>query len=1029
MASSIVSFSSERKRMGAFFCEWNNRLIDKSIFLDVKFCEELDNAVPEKRKQDEYNTYIEKSDLFILLTDSECGNYTLEEFEVACNGKKSTDVMVFCRESSDPLSDNVKQLKNIAEDRGEFIFYTNYQKQVETYIHSYVEDYIEKMNLSDVMEVIPKKLTFFFGTSDQHYEDEKNEILRFVLGLNERVLEKGIYIQAVPGSMFSLDVIELEEKHRKMLDNSETAFFLFFSTVDNLLESDFRYAVERFRNTGCPKIFTYFYNRIPIDDERILELKRYIDCEMNHYYSEFSNVDSIKLSILIQLSDRYIHGFNITVENGHISDGVQQQELLNVGELSIFSRNETLLKLKKELENLSKKYEDTARDFALDYKRRDLIIRLSDLDDAINVVVEKIHKEEKETLTLLIEMHRSIANGETKRLVKKAYRYLEAGKIVEASRILNKQVVDTIYGEYLDSQVNNFRKEITDAIHLYKHTIHIQKMLEESEETINTINSCYEEILRYVNMLGDTDIDVILDYAEYLDEQNSKRTEKIIIKAEYLANNPERKASLQTLARLYDLSGTYYLKQYNSAMAEKYLKKYLNTMEELYYADNSLFVFEYAKACLKYCQISTPDKLKYMERGLKTLLEACKENPESVEHQLELARYYFGRGAFYQNYDSKKEIDSYMMAKDILEKMNVSDQLLADVYNNIAEAKSSNDLERTDGASVSRYYDLAIQILERGYKSAPGQYAIALGDLYNNKAVYFIHYGENHYQAIQTLKECEKVYLYLYNRNPVRGGLGLAECYIQMANEYESLGNNKRAISFSEKGIELLEDLMNVNRERYAMKLAWAYNETGHLYLILNVKGKVPELTTAMNYLCKCLDVLEDTENEFIQRKQADFVLEMLEALVLLVKDKSAIPEEVYIVADRIFKFLYKYIWADMKTRVGFANTMFDMGYKLMEFFDRKNHEETKAFYYPAMKEICEQRLKDKELASQEKMFTNFCMAMLVGMMGDVEKGQEYLDQSFSSFMKSNEMKNQSITKRTSNPKTKKSAQRKRKKK
>lgn len=734
------------------------------------------------------------------MTDSECGNYTLEEFEVACNGKKSTDIMVFCRESSDPLSDNVKQLKNIAEDRGKFIFYTNYKKQVEPYIHSHVEGYIEKMNSINGREVIPKKLTFFFGASDQRYEDEKNEILRFVLGLNERVLEKGVYIQAVPGSICSLDMTKLEEKHRKMLDDSETAFFLFFSTVDNLLESDFRYAVECFRDTGSPKIFTYFYNQIPIDDERILELKRYIDCEMNHYYSEFSNVDSIKLSILIQLSDRYIPGFNITVDDGLINDGFQQQELLNVGDLSIFSKNETLINLRKELENLSQQYEETARDFALDYKRRDLIIRLSDLDDAINDVTEKIHKEEKETLTLLIEMHRSIANGETKQLVKKAYRYLETGKIVEASRILNKQVVDTIYGEHLDSQVSNLRKEITDAIQLYKHTIHIQKMLEESEETVNTINSCYEEIMRYVDMLDDIDIGIILDYAEYLDEQSSKLTEKILIKAEYLANNPERKASLETLARLYDLSGTYYLKQYNPYMAEKYLEKYLNTMEELYCSDNSLYVFEYAKACLKYCSISTADKAIYMERGLKTLVEACNENPESVEHHFELARYYFERGAFYQNYDLKKGMDSYMKAKGILEKSilkkrNISDQLLADVYNNIAEAKSSNDEERTDGASVGRYYDLAIRILERGYESEPRQYAVALGDLYNNKAVYLIHYGENHYQAIQTFKECEKVYLYLYlylyNRNPVRGGLGLAECYIQMANVYESLGSNK----------------------------------------------------------------------------------------------------------------------------------------------------------------------------------------------------------------------------------------------
>ncbi len=80
------------------------------------------------------------------------------------------------------------------------------------------------------------------------------------------------------------------------------------------------------------------------------------------------------------------------------------------------------------------------------------------------------------------------------------------------------------------------------------------------------------------------------------------------------------------------------------------------------------------------------------------------------------------------------------------------------------------------------------------------------------------------------------------------------------------------------------------------------------------------------------------------------------------------------------------------------------------------------------MKEICEQRLKDKTLASQDKMFTNFYMAMLVGMMGDVEKGNEYIKQSFTSFMESEEIQNNSKVKPTMNGKTKKTAAKRRKK-
>ena len=270
VASSIVSFRRERKRMGACFCQWNNRLISQSVFLDVKFCEELDNAVPEKRKQDEYNSYIENSDLFILMTDSQCGNYTAEEFEVACASQKHPQLLVFCRQSEIPLSDGVNHIKRVAEQRGAFLFYADYQQQVESCLLSYVGNLIHPWGAGGKKEEHLKKITFFFGTSDLSYEDERNEILRFVLGLNEKMLDKGVYIQAEPDAvMDSSSQGELVEKHKSSLDESEAAFFLFFSKVNQLLKTDFQYAVEQFHQKAFPKIFTYFFHGISAETEEI----------------------------------------------------------------------------------------------------------------------------------------------------------------------------------------------------------------------------------------------------------------------------------------------------------------------------------------------------------------------------------------------------------------------------------------------------------------------------------------------------------------------------------------------------------------------------------------------------------------------------------------------------------------------------------------------------------------------------------------------------------------------------------------
>ena len=93
--------------------------------------------MPEKRKQDEYNSYIENSDLFVMLTDSECGNYTMEEFEVALHSKNKPRILAFCREDTTELSDYVERIKNTIGNQGEFIFYSNYKTEVEQYLLSY----------------------------------------------------------------------------------------------------------------------------------------------------------------------------------------------------------------------------------------------------------------------------------------------------------------------------------------------------------------------------------------------------------------------------------------------------------------------------------------------------------------------------------------------------------------------------------------------------------------------------------------------------------------------------------------------------------------------------------------------------------------------------------------------------------------------------------------------------------------------------------------------------------------------------
>lgn len=1053
VASSIVTFSKERKRLAAYFCDLNNAMIETGIFFDVKFCEELDNAVPEARKQDEYNSYIDSSDLVLFLVESDCGDYTFEEFCVALHSEHNPKIVVFSQITENKLSSKVVFMKEKAADN--VVQYISYDE------YSQLEDHVKDMVTNSVKEStilgIPNtekinRITFFLGTSSFENEDEKNEILRFVLGLNAKLLPKGTYVQVAPCSEQpnNESCIDLQQMHKNLINNADTAFFVFFSKVDVLIEDDLSFAASRFKRTGLPKIYTYFADQ-DADDDSVLRAKHYIDQTLNHYYSVFSSVDSIKLSILLRLSDQ--NAMPLSVKDSSIV--THEEALLDVTGLDIFSENKILNQSKRRLSDLTNQYQAAAEEFSLNNNRCDLLKLLSDLNDAITELRDQIRNQENEALAMLYEMHRNVAKGELNELTKKAYHLLEKGMIEEAAVILNKETVDSYYGSRLTDQIVALKSEVDDAIEMYRHTIHIQKMLGESESTVNTIIACYDTIMQYLPMANPNTYVIAMEYAQFLDQQNNPAAESIFLKAEYLLNNPEHNVQIEMLAQLYSAMGEYYLHQHNSEMSEKYLERYYLIARDLYDGDEEKYTLLYAQSCLNYAQIGAEGKTDIVEHGLtaiKKLYDSASHSSQST-FVADIANYYYLRGNFYgsifeyhynlnsygtmteelheanrlasnqRNTAQKSEetivelvkthsdqnglladdncaiaIESYQTAAELLERYSIRDGLLADIYNGVAEIMRRGDRGKVSEQIVKRYYDNAQTILEGLYTTDPDIYADALGTVYNNKFVFYLDYGERYYQGLQCLKASESVYSYLYQINPRKNGLGLAECYMQLSNVYDSLGNKKRAVDYAHKGVELLEGLVEINYDRYADKLAWAYSELGLLCNLYN------DDILASNYLRKSLDVLEASERADFQQSQVEIISKMLVAVQLMIKQNNeGMNESIYDLADRVFRFIYVYVKPSFADSLEFNGTLYSLGEKLLYHFDSVDHEKTMQFYYPAVIELGEKKLSDPTVPEEEKMFINFTLASIAGLSGDTEKCEFYYRAHLTSFEKTDD--------------------------
>lgn len=105
-----------------------NKIYEKrGLSIDLFEWEDSDAAFNNRRKQDEYNDEVRASDMFIALFYKKAGKYTVEEFEVATEEFKRTEVKpksyVFCRDLSDGETESteLKEFKrHLVEEIGQY---------------------------------------------------------------------------------------------------------------------------------------------------------------------------------------------------------------------------------------------------------------------------------------------------------------------------------------------------------------------------------------------------------------------------------------------------------------------------------------------------------------------------------------------------------------------------------------------------------------------------------------------------------------------------------------------------------------------------------------------------------------------------------------------------------------------------------------------------------------------------------------------------------------------------------------------
>lgn len=147
---------------------------------------------------------------------------------------------------------------------------------------------------------MPLKTIKIFIASSAELKADREAFRTFISVENDRLHKQGIYLEILQWEYF-LDAISdtrLQNEYNKAISECDIALCLFFTKVGKYTAEEFDTAYQVFKETGKPKIWTYFKHadiNIGSITEEILTLLAFRKkiSELGHFYTSYTNIDNL----------------------------------------------------------------------------------------------------------------------------------------------------------------------------------------------------------------------------------------------------------------------------------------------------------------------------------------------------------------------------------------------------------------------------------------------------------------------------------------------------------------------------------------------------------------------------------------------------------------------------------------------------------------------------------------------------------------------------------------------------------------
>ena len=368
------------------------------------------------------------------------------------------------------------------------------------------------------MDMENKKI--FLSSSITEFKSERDSIGNYIRMLNQEVfMAQGIYLWLLQCEDYSKAVGTERKQDRYNRDIADSDYFyaLIGEKAGERTVEELDMALEGFRQRGIPKVYTYFksFAGSISRDPSVSELMSRIETEMGHDCSRFTELDSVKLDMLIEILRDHPGLCEMRFDKGEVM--INGREILSLENIPIYSKNEIIQGLNSQLEKLSAEFDDISKQIDACPEDENLKVKRFRISKNIDDISEKLTNIENNLLSFYKNIIGKRSESNISIYERRALRLVEEGDYEGALAILR----DGQLKKELDLAVS-MAEAAKDRIRQYisgqRTRIEILKTQGINVEREKEIVDIYEEITSLAEKYN-LELDCLMDYANFLLDQ------------------------------------------------------------------------------------------------------------------------------------------------------------------------------------------------------------------------------------------------------------------------------------------------------------------------------------------------------------------------------------------------------------------------------------------------------------------------------------------------------------------------------